>query len=185
MATAVFEGADAVMLSAESAVGEYPVYAVETMDKVAIEVEQDRYYNNIIRAQATPPEATSADAISAACRSVADTLDSAAILSYTSTGSTALRTARERPRQPILALTPVPETSRRMALIWGVHCVLTKDPTDLDDMVDRACRIAYREGFARPGQRVVITAGVPLGTPGATNMLRVAYVGGKGQTTIN
>ena len=185
VATAVFEGADAVMLSAESAVGEYPVYAVETMDKVAIEVEQDRYYNNIIRAQATPPEATSADAISAACRSVADTLDSAAILSYTSTGSTALRTARERPSQPILALTPVADTSRRLALIWGVHCVLTKDPTDLDDMVDRACRIAYREGFARPGQRVVITAGVPLGTPGATNMLRVAYVGGKGQAAIS
>jgi pyruvate kinase len=184
VATAVFEGADAIMLSAESAVGEYPIEAVETMDKVAIEVEQDRYYNAIIRAQATPAEATSADAISAACRSIADTLDSAAILSYTATGSTALRAARERPRQPILALTPVPATSRRMALIWGIHCVLTKDPTDLDDMVDRACRIAYREGFARPGQRVVITAGVPLGTPGATNMLRVAYVGGKGQTTI-
>ena len=184
VATAVFEGADAVMLSAESAVGEYPVEAVETMDKVAIEVEQDRYYNNIIRAQATPPEATSADAISAACRSIADTLDTAAILSYTSSGSTALRSARERPRQPILALTPVIETARRLAILWGVHCVLTKDPTDLDDMVDRACRIAYREGFARPGQRVVITAGVPLGTPGATNMLRVAYVGGKGQTTI-
>lgn len=184
VATAVFEGADAVMLSAESAVGEYPIEAVETMDKVAIEVEQDRYYNTIIRAQSTPPEATSADAISAACRSVADTLDAAAILSYTATGSTALRAARERPRQPILALTPIADTSRRMALIWGIHCVLTKDPTDLDDMVDRACRIAYREGFARPGQRVVITSGVPLGTPGATNMLRVAYVGGKGQTTI-
>ncbi len=184
VATAVFEGADAVMLSAESAVGDYPVEAVETMDKVAIEVEQDRYYNTIIRAQSTPAEATSADAISAACRSIADTLDAAAILSYTGTGSTALRAARERPRQPILALTPVADVSRRLAIIWGIHCVLTKDPTDLDDMVDRACRIAYREGFARPGQRVVITAGVPLGTPGATNMLRVAYVGGKGKTTI-
>lgn len=184
VATAVFEGADAIMLSAESAVGEYPVEAVETMDKVAIEVEQDRHYNTIIRAQSTPPEATSADAISAACRSVADTLHTAAILSYTATGSTAMRTARERPKQPILALTPIPETSRRMAIIWGIHCVLTKDPTDLDDMVDRACRIAYREGFARPGQRVVITAGVPLGTPGATNMLRVAYVGGKGQPAV-
>ncbi len=184
VATAVFEGADAVMLSAESAVGEYPVEAVETMDKVAIEVEQDRYYNDIIRAQSTPPEATSADAISAACRSIADTLNSAAILSYTASGSTALRTARERPRQPILALTPICETARRLTILWGVHCVRTKDPTDLDDMVDRACRIAYREGFARPGQRVVITAGVPLGTPGATNMLRVAYVGSKGQTTV-
>ena len=184
VATAVFEGADAVMLSAESAVGEYPVEAVETMDKVAIEVEQDRYYNTIIRAQATPAEATAADAISAACRSIADTLNAAAILSYTGTGSTALRAARERPKQPILALTPVADVSRRLAIIWGVHCVLTKDPTDLDDMVDRDCRIAYREGFARPGQRVVITAGVPLGTPGATNMLRVAYVGNKGQTPV-
>jgi pyruvate kinase len=179
VATAVFEGADAIMLSAESAVGDYPIEAVETMDKVAIEVEQDRHYNTIIRAQATPPEATSADAISAACRSIADTLNAAAILSYTATGSTALRTARERPSQPILALTPIIETSRRLTIVWGVHCVLTKDPIDLDDMVDRACRIAYREGFARPGQRVVITAGVPLGTAGATNMLRVAYVGGK------
>ncbi len=184
VATAVFEGADAVMLSAESAVGEYPVEAVETMDKVAIEVEQDRYYNTIIRAQATPAEATAADAISAACRSIADTLNAAAILSYTGTGSTALRAARERPKQPILALTPVADVSRRLAIIWGVHCVLTKDPTDLDDMVDRDCRIAYREGFARPGQRVVITAGVPLGAPGATNMLRVAYVGNKGQTPV-
>jgi len=181
VATAVFEGADAIMLSAESAVGEYPVEAVATMDKVAIEVEQDRYYDAIIRAQATAPEPTTADAISAACHSIADTLDAAAILSSTSSGSTALRAARERPGQPILALTPILATSRRMALIWGVHCVLTKDPVDLDDMVDRACRIACREGFAAPGQRVVITAGVPLGTPGATNMVRVAYVGGKGK----
>jgi pyruvate kinase len=179
VATAVFEGADAIMLSAESAVGEYPIRAVETMDKVSIEVEQDRRYNDIIRAQSTPPQPTTADAISNACRTIADTLDAAAILSYTSTGSTAVRTARERPSQPILALTPIPATSRRLTIIWGIHCVLTKDPTDLDDMVDRACRIAYREGFAGRGQRVVITAGVPLGTPGATNMLRVAYVGGK------
>ncbi len=179
VATAVFEGADAVMLSAESAVGDYPIEAVETMNKVAMEVEQDNFYNKIIRAQATPPEATTADAISFACRTVADTLDSAAILSYTATGSTALRTARERPRQPILALTPICETARRLTILWGVYCVRTKDPTDMDDMVDRACRIAHREGFADKGQRVVITAGVPLGTPGATNMLRVAYVGGK------
>jgi len=179
VATAVFEGADAVMLSAESAVGEYALEAVGTMDKVAIEVEQDQYYNTIIRAQSTPPEATTADAISFACRMVADTLDSAAILIYTATGSTALRTARERPSQPLLALTPICETARRLTILWGVYCVLTEDPTDMDEMVDGACRIAYREGFAQTGQRVVITAGVPLGTPGATNMLRVAYVGGK------
>ena len=110
---------------------------------------------------------------------VADTLDSAAILIYTATGSTALRTARERPSQPLLALTPICETARRLTILWGVYCVLTEDPTDMDEMVDGACRIAYREGFAQTGQRVVITAGVPLGTPGATNMLRVAYVGGK------
>jgi pyruvate kinase len=155
VATAVFDGADAVMLSAESAVGKYPVQAVETMD----------------------PEATGADAISAAARTVAETLNLAAIACYTASGATALRAARERPHQPIVALTPIPATGRKLALVWGQHCVLTDDPRDLDDMVAKACRIAYQEGFALPGQRIIISAGVPLGTPGATNLLRIAFVG--------
>jgi pyruvate kinase len=177
VATAVFDGADAVMLSAESAVGKYPVEAVATMDRVAIEVERDPLYERIIHAQRIDPEATGADAISAAARTVTETLNLAAIICYTASGATSIRAARERPPQPIIALTPIPATGRKLAIVWGLHCVLTGDPKDLDDMVAKACRIAYQEGFAMPGQRVIISAGVPLGTPGATNMLRIAFVG--------
>lgn len=173
---AVFEGADAIMLSAESASGQYPVEAVSMMSKVAVAVEGDVNYRSIIRAQATEPEATAADAISAATRQVAETLDLAAIATYTSSGSTAIRAARERPSKPILALSPNRRTVRRLSVVWGVHCVETEDAVSLEDMVDRACVIAYQEGLARPGDRIAITAGIPLGTPGATNMLRIAFV---------
>ena len=173
---AVFEGADAIMLSAESASGQYPVEAVATMNKVAVAVEGDSNYRGIIRAQAAEPEATAADAISAATRQVAETLDLAAIVTYTSSGSTAIRAARERPSKPILALSPNLRTVRRMSVVWGIHTVETEDAVNLEDMVDRACVIAYQEGLARPGDRIAITAGIPLGTPGATNMLRIAFV---------
>jgi pyruvate kinase len=173
---AVFEGADAVMLSAESASGQYPVQAVAMMNKVAIAVENDVNYRGIIRAQAAEPEATAADAISAATRQVAETLDLAAIVTYTSSGSTGVRAARERPSKPIIALSPNVRTTRRLSVVWGIHTFRTEDAISLEDMVDRACTIAFREGFARPGDRVAITAGIPLGTPGATNMLRIAFV---------
>ena len=176
VATAVFEGADAIMLSAESAAGQFPVEAVHMMSRVAESVEADPTYPGIIYAQRTEPEATGADAISAAAHSVADTLNAAAIACWTNSGSTGLRAARERPLIPILVLTPIEATARRLALVWGLHCVLTEDAKDLDDMVERACRIAQEENLAQPGERIVITAGVPLGTPGATNMLRVAFV---------
>ena len=180
VATAVFEGADAIMLSAESAAGQYPIEAVRMMNRVAVEVEGDPTYPGIIYAQRNEPEATGADAISAAAHMVADTLKAAAIVCWTNSGSTGLRAARERPLVPILALTPIVATARRLALVWGLHCVLTEDAKDLDDLADRACRLAFREGYAQPGQRIVVTAGLPLGTPGATNMLRVAFVGPKG-----
>jgi len=173
---AVFEGADAIMLSAESASGQYPVEAVATMNKVAVAVESDPNYRGIIRAAQTEPEATAADAISAATRQVAETLDLAAIVTYTASGSTGIRAARERPSKPIIVLSPNQRTIRRMSVVWGVHCVQTEDAVSLEDMVDRACVIAYQEGFARPGDRIAITAGIPLGTPGATNMLRIAFV---------
>jgi pyruvate kinase len=173
---AVFEGADAIMLSAESASGAYPVEAVATMNKVAVAVEGDANYRGIIRAAQTEPEATAADAISAATRQVAETLDLAAIVTYTASGSTGIRAARERPSKPIIVLSPNMRTIRRMSVVWGVHCVQTEDAVSLEDMVDRACVIAYQEGFARPGDRIAITAGIPLGTPGATNMLRIAFV---------
>jgi len=177
---AVFEGADAIMLSAESASGDYPVEAVEMMNKVAVAVENDSNYPSIIRAQATEPEATAADAISAATRQAAETLDLSAIVTYTSSGSTGIRAARERPSKPIIAVSPSLKTVRRLALVWGLHCVQTAEASTLEAMVDQACNIAFKEGFAKPGDRVAITAGVPLGTPGATNMLRIAFVGQDG-----
>ena len=177
VATAVYEGADAIMLSAESASGEYPVEAVATMNRIAEETEKDPTYRSIVQAQRAEPEATGADAIAAAARQIADTLDLCAIISWTFSGSTALRVARERPSTPVIAISPNISTGRRLSLVWGVHCVVAQDARDQDDMVDRACRIAVKDGFADPGKRVIIVAGVPLGTPGATNMVRIAYVG--------
>src|SRR6202040_968176 len=174
VATAIYEGADAVMLSAESAAGQYPVEAVATMNRIAMEVEADPNYRSIIHAQRADPEATGADAIAAAARQIAETLDLNAIVCWTSSGATALRVARERPAPAIVAISPNVATGRRLALVWGVHCVVAEDAHDQDDMVDRACRIAFKEGFAKPGQRVVIVAGVPLGTPGAFHMVREA-----------
>jgi pyruvate kinase len=177
VATAIYEGADAIMLSAESAAGQFPIEAVSTMNRIAEEVESDPLFRGIVDAQRAVPEATGADAIADAARHIADTLDLAAVMCWTSSGSTGLRIARERPRPPVMALTPNVSTGRRLAVVWGVHCVVTEDAHDQDDMVDRACRIAFKEGFAKAGQRVIVVAGVPLGTPGATNMLRIAYVG--------
>lgn len=176
VATAVFEGADAVMLSAESAAGDYPVEAVAMMNSIAESIETDVNYAQIIDAQRTDPEPTGPDALSNAARTVAETLSAAAIVCYTTSGSTGMRAARERSNMPVLALTPHPKTARRLSLVWGLNCVLTDDAKDLDDMVDRAGRIAFQQGLARVGDRIVIMAGVPLGTPGATNMLRVAFV---------
>lgn len=178
VATAVFEGADAVMLSAESAAGAYPAEAVATMNKIAEEVERDAYYRSIINAQRAPPEATNADAIAiaVAARYFAETLDLKAIVAWTSSGATAFRIARERPEAPILALTPNRDTACRLALVWGVHAVVTKDAHDVDDMSKRACKFAGREGFAKAGERVIIIAGVPFGTPGATNMVRIGFL---------
>ncbi|QCK88384.1 pyruvate kinase [Phreatobacter aquaticus] len=177
VATAVFEGADAIMLSAESAAGQYPVEAVEMMSRIAEEVESDPTYRGVIQNQRAEPEATGADAIALAARDIAETLDLSAIVCWTSSGSTAVRVARERPKPITIALTPNIATGRRLALLWGVHCVVTQDARDLDDMVSRACRFAFKDGFAKPGQRIIVVAGVPLGTPGATNMLRIAFVG--------
>lgn len=177
VATAVFEGADAVMLSAESAVGCYPVEAVTMMDRVAHSVEADPQYRRIIEQAETRPETTSADAITLAARQVAETIGAAAIVCYTMSGSTGLRASRERPNVPIMVLTPSRETARRMAIAWGVHCVETEDAKSFVDMVDRATAIAESEGLATAGSQIIITAGVPFGTPGATNVLRIASVG--------
>jgi pyruvate kinase len=177
VATAIFEGADAIMLSAESAAGQFPIEAVATMNRIAEEVEADPTYRSIIQSQRAEPEATGADAIAAAARQIAETLDLSAVICWTSSGSTALRMARERPEPPVVAISPNLATGRKLSLAWGVHCVVAEDAHDQDDMVERACRIAFKDNFAKAGRRVIIVAGVPLGTPGATNMLRIAFVG--------
>jgi pyruvate kinase len=177
VATAIFDGADAVMLSAESAAGQYPIEAVATMNRIAEEVENEGMYLPSLHVLRTEPEATGADAIAAAARQVAETLDLAAIVCWTSSGATAMRVSRERPKPPTVAISPTVATGRKLSLVWGVHSVIAEDARDQDDMVERACQIAFKEGFAKAGQRVIVVAGVPLGTPGATNMIRVAFVG--------
>lgn len=182
VATAVFEGADAVMLSAESAVGKYPVEAIEMMDRIAIEVENDKGYEAILYAWQTEPQPTPADAIAAAAHAIADTVQLAAIVCYTATGSTALRVARERPGLPVMALTPIASTANRLAVVWGLHSViLEKDPVSVTDMVKQACRIAYDQGFVMPGEGILVTGGVPLGQSGTTNMIRIAFINDKGE----
>jgi pyruvate kinase len=176
VATAIYDGADAVMLSAETAAGSYPVEAVGIMNRIIRRVEADPLYRANMDASHMAPEHTSSDAISAAARQVARTIGAKAIVSYTTSGTTALRAARERPDVPILVLTANLATARRLALLWGAHCVQTRDVSSFAEMVQRAVRIAHRESFAGDGERVVITAGVPFGTPGATNILRIAWV---------
>jgi pyruvate kinase len=176
VATAVYEGADAVMLSAETAVGQYPIEAVTMMDRIARRVQEDPLYFATLDSGRMQPEHTDRDAISAAACQVAETIGAAAIVSFTSSGATAMRAARERPAAPILAVTPHIGTARRLALLWGAHCVHLADIKNFNDMVQKAVRTAHREEIAGPGQRVVITAGVPFGTPGSTNVLRIAWV---------
>jgi len=176
VATAIYEGADAVMLSAESAVGEYPTEAVSMMDRIIQTIEQDNAHQLQMDVIRHDPEATASDAITAAARQVTDTIGASVIATFSSTGSTTLRCARERPSVPILGLTPRLETARRMAIVWGVHSVYTEDIRMFTDMVTKAVNAAKEEKFAEAGDSVVITAGVPFGTPGATNILRIAWV---------
>ncbi len=177
VATAVYDGADAVMLSAESAVGAYPVEAVRTMSRIAERTEADPLYRAFIEASPTPTEANAADAISTAACQVAENLGAAAIVTFTTTGSTSLRAARQRPTVPLLALTPRRGTARRLAILWGTSSATVDDITSFDEMVSIAAKVAVSEGLAAAGQRLVVTAGVPFGTPGATNVLRIAQVG--------
>ncbi|WP_372623022.1 pyruvate kinase [Falsiroseomonas sp.] len=176
VATAVFDGADAVMLSAETAAGQYPYEAVNIMDRIVARVEQDPGWRTLTDAERPPPQRSSAGAIAAAARQVASTMEAEAIATFTATGSTTLRVARERPDCPIIGLTSSEQTARRLAVVWGVHPLLSSEPHSMTDMVAKAIRAAAQEGFAKTGDEVVVTAGVPFGTPGTTNALRVAIV---------
>ena len=176
VATAVFDGADAVMLSGETAAGQYPYEAVNMMDRIVARVELDPGWRALTDAARPEPEPNSAGAIAAAARQVAHTIKAEVIATFTSTGSTTLRVARERPDCPILGLTSSETAARRLAVVWGVHPLLTAEPVSMTDMVAKAVRAAQAEGFASSGDEVVVTAGVPFGTPGTTNSLRVAVV---------
>ena len=174
VATAIYEGTDAIMLSAESAAGRYPVEAVRTMDAVATEVESDPTYTQIIEASRSAQRTTVADGIVAAAREIAETTQVKAICCFSESGTTALLVARERPRVPILALTSVQRTARRLELSWGTNCVIV-DPVDRFKMaVVAAVRAAISQGYATEKDKIIVTAGVPFNTPGSTNILRVA-----------
>jgi len=176
VANAVFDGADAIMLSAESAAGDYPVDSVSTMDRIATRIEKEPSYRRALAKEENIPEATTADAISAAAKQVADTIEADAIVTYTTSGSTALRASRGRPRTPLLVLTPNQDTARRLTIVWGLNSIQTEDATDLQDMIDKACQISLKYDYARINDRIIITAGMPFGTPGKTNILRIARV---------
>jgi pyruvate kinase len=175
VATAIYEGSDAIMLSAESAAGSYPIEAVTTMNNVAIEVESDPTYTEIMEASRVAKRATVADGIVAAAREIAETTDIKAICCFTSSGTTALLTARERPRVPIIAMTSHIGTARRLALTWGTNCVITGELERFKQAVVNAARAARAGGYAEePTDQILVTAGVPFNTPGTTNILRVA-----------
>ncbi|MEM7319569.1 MAG: pyruvate kinase [Pseudomonadota bacterium] len=174
VATAIYEGTDAIMLSAESAAGSYPVEAVTTMNRVAIEVEADPTYGQIIAASRSAKGTTIADGIVAAAREIAEKTDIKAICCFTQSGTTGQLTARERPSVPIIVMTSVMRTARRMGLSWGCHCVMTPVLERFKGAVVSAARAARADGFASEADLIVVTAGVPFNVPGSTNILRVA-----------
>jgi|TARA_B110000444_G_scaffold251535_1_gene279533 pyruvate kinase len=176
VANAVFDGADAVMLSAESAAGDYPEEAVSCMGRIALAIEKEPSYKRMLSEDSNLPEATTADAISAAAKQVASTINANAIVTYTGSGSTALRASRERPETPLLVLSPNISTVRRLALVWGLNCVHSKDAVDFQDMIDKACGVCYEWGYAKLNERIIIMAGMPFGSPGKTNVLRISRV---------
>lgn len=176
VATAIYNGADAVMLSAESAIGSFPTESVKMMGRIISRVERDPQFWAARENERRDPENTASDAITAAARQVAETISAVAVVTFSSTGSTTLRAARERPYVPILGLTPRSDTARRMSLTWGVHSVQTDDVHAFREMVTKAIKMAKDEGFAEAGDTIVVTAGIPFGTPGATNILRIAWV---------
>ena len=178
VAGAVYDGADSVMLSAESASGAFPVQAVAMMDRIIREVEGDPLYRTLVDAQHPEPLSTPADAICSALRGVTKIIGAAATVTYTSSGTTSMRAARERPTAPIVSITPSLDTARRMAFVWGVHAKVVDDVHSVTDMVSMACKVAHEEGFAKPGESIVITAGMPFGMQGSTNLLRIATIEG-------
>ena len=178
VANAVYDGADAVMLSAETAAGEWPEEAVGIMDRIAVQVERDEAYLDRVRFLDTPPDRTTADALAHACMTIADTVNIAAITVFTGSGSTARRVARERPSVPMLVLTPSRHTARRVALLWGAYPVITRDIGSFEEMIAKGKRMTLRHRLGAAGAKLIALAGVPFGTPGSTNLLHVVALTG-------
>ena len=178
VATAVYDGADAIMLSAESASGDFPCEAVAMMNRIATSAEADPSHAERVHFTRTLPDPTTADAIAQSANTMVGTISAAAIVSFTASGSTARRVARERPAVPLLVLTPSLKTARRLGLLWGAHAVRTRDITSFEEMVAKAKRMALRHGVAKAGERIVIIAGVPFGTPGSTNVIHIVRLVG-------
>nr|WP_298925129.1 pyruvate kinase [uncultured Erythrobacter sp.] len=178
VANAVYDGADAVMLSAESAAGDWPQESVAMMHSIARQVESDEDYLKRVRFLETPPDATTSDALAHSCMTIADTVSISAITVFTDSGSTARRVARERPDTPVLVLTPSMRTARRVALLWGTHAVATKDIGSFEEMIAKGKRMALRHGFGEAGSKQIVLAGVPFGTPGSTNLLHIVTLSG-------
>jgi len=177
VATAVYDGVDAVMLSAESASGAYPIEAVTMMDRILLSTERDPLQRVTMDAVHSRRKNDARDAISAAIRTIAETLPVAATVAYTSSGATTLRVAHERPRAPILSMTPVAAAARRLSLVWGVHSIQAADVESTEEIVMHATRAAKKYGFGAPGQALLIIAGTPFGVPGSTNLLRISWIG--------
>jgi len=178
VANAVYDGADAVMLSAESAAGDWPEESVAMMDRIASQVERDEGYKERVRFLETLPDETTSDALAHSCMTIADTVPINAITVFTSSGATARRVARERPATPMLVLTPSIRTARRLGLLWGAHAVATKDIGSFEEMIGKGRRMALRHGFGKAGSKLIALAGVPFGTPGATNLLHIVTLSG-------
>ncbi len=178
VATAIYDGADAIMLSAESAAGAWPVESVAMMNAIGVSVENDPGHGERVHFTAMTPDPTTADALAEAAARITNTVSAKAIICFTTSGSTARRVARERPSVPILVLTPQLETARRLGLLWGCHAVHTRDVESFEEMVAKSKRMALRHGIAEAGNQVVLMAGVPFRTPGSTNVLHVTRIMG-------
>jgi pyruvate kinase len=178
VATAIYDGADAVMLSAESATGRYPREAVEMMDRIIRSTEQHKLYQSIIEASQPNEEQTAPHAVASAAADLAKAIHAPAIVAFTSSGTTAARIARKRPAVPILAITPDEMVARRLCLLWGAHSLLSEDVRTYEEMVDVASAKTLSEEFARPADSIVVVAGIPFAQTGTTNNLRVLQIGG-------
>lgn len=176
VATAIYDSADAVMLSAESASGDWPVEAVAMMDRIISHTENHKLYRSIIEALQPTPEHTTAHAVAAAAAEVADNIGAAAIVAFTASGTTALRAARKRPAVPIISISPEPGIARRLALLWGTHSISSTEISSYDEMIDHARRHAREDGFAKSEELLVVVAGIPFGRKGSTNNIRVMRV---------